>query len=347
MDRLFDIPILLGIFGGSIVAGALGLAVGLTYQPTTAAKRALEAMAVAFLGGFLAHAAVAIVLDLGDDSEGAALLAGWAFFGIPGLIDTILAGLGGLGLIDGDPFLTQPDRLLGLAAIVGTTAGALHGAYRIYDWKGPGVPQFVTDVTWGLIGTTFGTLLNLWNCFAGTRLLPRSEDDVAGMKGERRGATVFTEGFATADILTQGATISNLEVGVESADGGESSDFVHEKTHVFQNRMFGPFFTLTYAAWMVVWFLPALIVDNRMKDGKERVMGWCYFANPWEVWGYHNDSDREEEIRAATGNHADVDVRTSNAKSTWSTTTVLAVAIPFYVFLGLAMGAAVSRTLAT
>jgi hypothetical protein len=70
--------------------------------------------------------------------------------------------------------------------------------------------------------------------------------------------------------------------------------YPHEMMHVWQNRLFGPFYTLTYIGWMVIWFIPGAIAGliAKKSTGTGRVgLGrgierWCYFNNPWEVWGY-------------------------------------------------------------
>jgi phosphotransferase system glucose/maltose/N-acetylglucosamine-specific IIC component len=63
MERIFDLSTLLAIFGGGTIFSALGFAVGLAYQPSTAAKRAGEAWLVSIVGGFLAHAFISTLLD--------------------------------------------------------------------------------------------------------------------------------------------------------------------------------------------------------------------------------------------------------------------------------------------
>jgi hypothetical protein len=326
VDRLLDVPILLGLLGGGVIASALGFAVGLTYQPATAVKRAGEAFLLAVLGGFLAHAFISALLDLGDDSTGAGLLVGWGFFGVPGLVDSVAFVFGA-----DDPILTRPDRLLGLAAIVGCVTGGLHGAYRIYDWRRWGVVQFVLDVTWGLLGSTLGALVHLYNCFFGTRLLARTADE--GPMGQRLGVVLFSKGLSTGGrrfALTQGSVISNIGEDVSGPL------LEHEKTHVFQNRVFGPFFTLTYLAWMVIMLGPALVLDLvDRKDGEDsRVRGWCYYANPWEVWGY-----------GVHGHALGREIRTGMSTRTWRTGVVLAVAVPFYALVALGAVALTSGTL--
>jgi hypothetical protein len=60
----------------------------------------------------------------------------------------------------------------------------------------------------------------------------------------------------------------------------------HELLHVRQNRLFGPFYTLTYLAWMVVMLLPAAVVGLLRDRVVQTVEDWCYLNNPWENWAY-------------------------------------------------------------
>jgi hypothetical protein len=320
MERIFDLSTLLAIFGGGTIFSALGFAVGLAYQPSTAAKRAGEAWLVSIVGGFLAHAFISTLLDIGDDSSGTGLLVGWAFFGVPGLFDSVAR------LATADPILTSPGVLLTIAATVGVVTGGLHGAYRIYPWQRAGVLQFVADVTWGLLGSTTGAVVHLYNCIFGKRLFPRSDDD--GDLGERLGLVVFVKGFHVPGkdrfAFTQGPVVSNL------VDDGYEPLFRHERVHVLQNRVFGPFYTLSYLAWMLIMFPVALVVGlvapARPSATGNRVEGWCYFSNPWEVWGYIVQRRKAgQEINDPN------EARRSNCSYCWPESAVIAATVPFLV----------------
>jgi hypothetical protein len=73
-----------------------------------------------------------------------------------------------------------------------------------------------------------------------------------------------------------------------------SSLYRHEAVHVLQNRVFGPFFTLTYLGWMVVLVLPSLIAGaaSRLASIGDTIQWWCYYDNPWEVWAYQVGGSR-------------------------------------------------------
>jgi hypothetical protein len=71
------------------------------------------------------------------------------------------------------------------------------------------------------------------------------------------------------------------------SDGPGSSLWKHEKTHILQNRIFGPVFPLTYLGWMALFFIPSLVAPFFTSHSwKDSIEGWCYFSNPWETWAY-------------------------------------------------------------
>ena len=230
---------------------------------------ALETAALTLLGGFIARMFISIVLASANDSSGISLAVGWGFFFPVGVIDTIIY------LIVQHPILTRPDVILWIAAVVGGLSGMMSGFWRIYDWDGIGVPAFVLDSTWGLSGTTDAVLLHLINFAWGDH----ADESFDRRKNNHR----YKSGFRIKGefAFTQGAVMSNLK--------RDSSDDLrdHENTHVWQNRGFGPLFTLTYVGWMAVLFIPSLIVAAIKRSNLgDTIMALCYYDNPWEVWAY-------------------------------------------------------------
>ena len=275
MDRIFELPAFLGLFGLAIIAGIVGAIRGgraaatpsATADPSdrpSAMGGAAESFFLTLFGGFVARIVIAGLLDLGNESEGVRLAVGWAFFVIPGIIDTIPSFFGAQPM-------TNVSVLLWLATGVGAVTGMLAGIYRIYNWRGLGILQLIGDTTWGLAGSTTGALVALINIAIGDH-----SDE------ERKGAHRYIGGFRLKGTFafTQGNVMSNLS---ETETG---SLYKHERLHVFQNRAFGPFFGLTYLGWMAVWIIPSAIA-SLVKWNPRYIEGWTYRSNPWEIWAYH------------------------------------------------------------
>ncbi len=271
MERIVALPALMFLAIFAVVAFMIRLIFGAVAKDegTSAFLPALETAALTFLGGFLARMFISIVLASAHDSTGISLAVGWGFFFPVGVIDTIIY------LIVHHPVLTSPDVVLWIAAAVGGLSAMMSGIWRIYDWDGLGVPAFVLDSTWGLSGTTDACLLHLINFAWGEH----ADEPFDRRQNNHR----YKSGFRIKSVFafTQGAVMSNLK--------RDSSDNLwhHENTHVWQNRGFGPLFTLTYVGWMALLFIPSLIVAaiKRSKLG-DTIMALCYYNNPWEVWAY-------------------------------------------------------------
>jgi hypothetical protein len=160
-----------------------------------------------------------------------------------------------------------------MAMSIGCFAGLMDGLWGTHRWAGPGLLGFPLDMTWGLAGTSSACVLHLLNLW------------VAGHADEpRQGVHRYREGarFRKSFALTLGAVMSNT--GDESP-GTEL--WRHEQTHVWQNRIFGPLYILTYAAWMAIFVIPALVSALVTKRNvRRRIEAWTYFNNPWEAWAY-------------------------------------------------------------
>jgi hypothetical protein len=320
MERIFSAAAIIGSLGAAIVIGTLATITGNKFDKDERRDRSGEAFVASLLGAFIAHAFIVAMLELGDNSKTTGVLVGWGFFGVHGFVDTILA-IAGKG-----PVLNTPGVLLTTAVVVGAVHGGLHGAARSYRWLGLGPLQFAADVTWGLLGSTTGALLHLWNCIVGQRATTTG----AGIVDERRGAAVFCTGFhpPRSSAFTQGAVISNF--------GTSASEPLlrHELTHVLQNRLFGPFYTLSYLLWLAVMFVPSLIAHAMKSDDSSRIMAWCYFSNPWEVWAYAVHSGHTAEA---------ADIRKQHSPSSWHAASVIFVVIAF-LFVGTSVTAVLTLT---
>ena len=112
--------------------------------------------------------------------------------------------------------------------------------------------------------------------------------------------------------------MSNLQ------DGPGQDLYRHEKTHVWQNRAFGPLCTLTYVGWMVVWVIPAVIAGVILKGVSGLGAGpnnWCYFNNPWETWAYAVQGVPRTDIDG---------VDDDDRKMIWPSKYVIAWSIPYF-----------------
>jgi len=249
-----------------VVAFAIGMGVGsfgLSDTPGAAALRGLEAALLAVIGGLLARSFIALLLSSGQDPSAAQIAIGWGFFIVPGAVDSVAK------LATGD-VVTSPEVLLWMGTVVGAFTGMMNGCWQIHDWKGIGWLAFPLDVTWGLAGATTGSLLHIINfAWAG------HGDETRYDAHRYNSGMCFKAGFA----LTQGPVMSNL------SDGPGAPLYHHERTHVWQNRAFGPLFSLSYLGWMAVWLIPGIIAAIVTRDA-EAIQSWCYYNNPWETWAY-------------------------------------------------------------
>ena len=268
-DLVFTWPGAVFLFGAGLVAFALGAGIGATIlkeDQSTSALRGLEALLLAVIGGLLARVFIALLLSTAGDLNAAQIAVGWGFFIFPGAVDTIAWWIKG-------EVVTSVDFLVWMATIVGAFTGLMNGFWQIHNWKGLGWLAFPLDMTWGLAGATLGSLLHLINfAWAGHADETREEAHryISGFR--------FKGDFAQ----TQGPVMSNLNTGPGSADPGP---YRHERTHVWQNRVFGPLFTLSYLGWMAIWIIPAAIAAIVTRD-VSAIEAWCYFNNPWELWGF-------------------------------------------------------------
>jgi hypothetical protein len=246
----------------SIMALILGAAVGSSCGST---RSRLQGIALTILGGFLGRGFILILLHAAHDKPGAQLAIGWGFFLWPGAVDSI-------GRIFGaDWGFTSPAVLLGYATVIGGVVGMMGGVWRIYDWKGLGWISFPLDVTWGLGGNTNGCLLHLINIVWGK---PQDEPGTECFR--------YASGFGIKRdyAFTQGSVMSN------QPEPTGTPLFKHERVHVWQSRVLGPIYLLSYIAWMAVWVLPSFIIGAARQKPGSGPQEWCYFNNPFEAWAY-------------------------------------------------------------
>jgi hypothetical protein len=244
-----------------------------------AAKNGGEAALSAFAGSILAQVTVAIFLSLGGETPGAIYVTGLFFLIWPGLIDLVASPFR-----PGDP-LIGAEGLLWFAYAVGAGAGFFDGFRRTHDWSGLGVPRFLGDMTWGLPLTVHALALHIIDTIFGTV----SSD-------ARQGATRYSGGFRIKGnfAFTQGNVLSNL------SRGPGDTLYAHEQVHVFQNRVFGPLFWMTYFGWLILFGFFGLVAWAIFRNATNASgtpvassfpMWWGYFNNPWELWAYGKNPD--------------------------------------------------------
>ncbi len=162
--------------------------------------------------------------------------------------------------------------ITGFFTVVGATNGWLAGIHGIYDWSAAcGYLAFVADSTTGLVGTTVGVAVHVYNHLLGFDLSPVSQ---------RRNMFIYNQGLGLPDYaLTQGNVVSNLRAHYGLLD--------HESLHVWQSRAFGPIFQAVYALWTVGGTV-AGVVQSLLGYGSidQNVVKLAYESNPWEVWAY-------------------------------------------------------------
>lgn len=152
---------------------------------------------------------------------------------------------------------------------------------NIYDFRGwRGWAAFLMDYTWGAAGTALGYGLQLVN-----EVMPDSGYDA--VLSRRAGAHVYRGGIGIPGFVT---TLGNVTTSLGTGPEADSLMLDHEMVHVWQSRLFGPLFPLSYAGWMAAGFVVATgyWLFHRNQNWSSLVQAAGYYDNPWEVWAYAN-----------------------------------------------------------
>jgi hypothetical protein len=275
LNRGFDAAALVALGILAVLGFIVGWVVKVRNDSTGLDERSvmggLESVLLLIIGALVARTFIWLLMLPLNNVKGGAIVLGHLFFLIPAVIDDFIA-------LAGERLMTSPEALLFLATVIGAYCGMMDGIWRIHDWKGLGWLSFPLDMSWGLAGNNYGLLLHVINFAWGDHSSETRHNGHRYQSGFR-----LKPSFA----FTQGSVMSNL------TDPPGSDLFRHEMTHVWQNRMFGPFYSLNYIAWMIIWLIPALIAGAASKDASGASVGpgkgaerLCYFNCPWEVWGY-------------------------------------------------------------
>ena len=151
----------------------------------------------------------------------------------------------------------------------------------IYDFRAwQGWAAFVLDHSWGAVGTALGYGLQLVNEL-------RTNSDYDPVLSQRTGAHVYRGGIGLPGFVT---TLGNVTTSLGSGPHTEGLMADHETVHVWQSRIFGPLFPVSYVGWM----LGGVVVGtgywlfHREQNWYSLVETAAYYDNPWEVWAYAN-----------------------------------------------------------
>lgn len=143
--------------------------------------------------------------------------------------------------------------------------GALFWALGVYRFRPLSLLGFFLDITWSLLNTVTG-LVWLLICLA------RGSGQTVSQDTQRSGTLVI------AGAALPGASASTLG----NVIGGQWA--AHEETHVWQARIFGPFYWLVY----LLSYFTALIA--LMVQGRFSGLHWeAYGRVCMEDWGYDAD----------------------------------------------------------
>ena len=191
-------------------------------------------------------------------------------------------------------------------ALMGGINGLFTGTRQIYQWHSiEGWASFLSDSTWGIIGTSLGNFANIYDLIAA----PSSyRSDLS----RRQNRQVYDGGLylEKADATTFGNVTSNL------SGGGDI--LKHETVHIMQNRIFGPLYIGVSVAWYVVggavgavvgalikgdpWVivgdvvagpLGAIVAGLLDSSGRQGARDVAYLDNPWELWAYSLQGNRD------------------------------------------------------
>lgn len=173
-----------------------------------------------------------------------------------------------------------------LGAIMGGMNGLVSGIHGIYDWGSvDGWFAFLSDSTWGLIGTSLGNVVHIINLFSDSGY----REDLS----RRQNRHVYERGFALKGdfAFTQGNVISNAALGGSSINASFIAN--HEELHIWQSRFFGPVFQTGYIVWAIGGFIVASVywLTDTSKNWGSLVETAAYYDNPFEYWAYKNDNN--------------------------------------------------------
>lgn len=203
----------------------------------------------------------------------------------------LTSAAGGYAAVEGaSALLLQVQQAIGSAGGTGGVGAAINdanllvqrelGIYNFGDWRG--WAAFLLDYSWGFPGTALGYGVQVINQF--TPNAGGYDSALSALVGSHvyRGG-IGLPGFAT--------TMGNVTTHLGTGPGADDVMINHEEVHVWQNRLFGPLFSTSYAGWMAGGYLvgTGYWLLHPDQDWFSLVETAAYYDNPWEVWAYGND----------------------------------------------------------
>jgi hypothetical protein len=168
------------------------------------------------------------------------------------------------------------------AAIVGAVAAVIGAAYSamafsrtIYEVGFFSILGYLLDMTWSILNTIAGLLVWIPACrIFKANFIPPNDNS------RRSGTFVY-------DKNPRGGNYDATTIGPVIAGGWSS----HEETHVWQARIFGPSYMLSYIIALIL-NIPFRLITGNTKDMTLE----AYFRIPFEDWAYWGGSTSGNNI---------------------------------------------------
>ena len=165
--------------------------------------------------------------------------------------------------------------IIGVAAVIGAGYSAIAFNKTAYAAGVLSILGFLLDMSWSLLNTLAGFLVWMPACkIVGANFVAANDDS------RRSGNIVY-------DKNPRGGDYAATTIGTVIAGGWSS----HEETHVWQARIFGPAYMLSYIIALL------LNIPFRLITGKtENLTMEAYYRIPFEDWAYWGGSTSGGDI---------------------------------------------------
>lgn len=183
--------------------------------------------------------------------------------------------------------------LIAITAGIAAVNGALAGRHRIHNLRHRrSLAAFALDSTWALSSTTAALVSH---AIAFTRRDRGGRSDALSRHRDRHV-------YATGAVLRKGyaLTLGNVVSGAGDVDGDSERSQRrralverHEDLHVWQARVLGPIYPITYVAWSIGGAMVGFMRWWRSREHPlvREVDAAAYYANPYEWWAYSRDGN--------------------------------------------------------